>query len=316
MTARDPSAEEAYEQGQEEEEEGLDLEGIKDALGYVRRAPGRRPKLAAAVLIGVAGMGLTLAATMPRTYNVTVRLLAQRTALASLGDPNHQQQGESSTKDVAALASRRDSMIDVITETNLVERFWATRPAALRFKDAVTGLLGPPMSEQDKVRAMVGTLEKRVKIFADDTSVTISVDWSEPKVALDMASLIQKNFLDARYDTEVAMSQDGIHVLEEHAKTELEQVDQALSDYEALRTARMKVAGGAEPAQVGGPVAAVGMAAPARAPAAGASAAALGGPDPDLAKSLEDVRRQVPARSRTTGSGSSSRSASSSRRRS
>ncbi len=297
MTARDPSVEEPYEAGQEEEEEGLDLEGVKDALGYFKRAPGRRPKLAAGVLISVAAIGLTLAVTMPRTYNVTVRLLAQRTALSSLGDPNHPNQGEGSLPSaVAALAARRDSMIDVITETNLVERFWATRPAALRFKDTVMSYISQPLSEQDKVRAMVGTLEKRVKIFADEQTITISVDWSDPKVAYDMASLIQKNFLDARYDTEVAMIQDGIHGLEEHAKSELEGVDQALADYEALRAARLKVANGgpddvAAPAT--GPVAGVGLAAPAGRPAAAAIVAS--GPDPDLAKSLEDTRRQIRA---------------------
>jgi uncharacterized protein involved in exopolysaccharide biosynthesis len=296
MNARDPNLEDLHESTQEGEEEGFDLEGLKDALGYVKRAPGRHPKSAATIAIVVAALGLTVAATMPRIYNVTVRLLAQKTPLSNLGDPNHQQQDTGSMRDVAAVASRRDNMIDLINSTNLVERFYATRPASLRFKDSVFALITGPQTDAEKLRGMVGTLEKRVHIGSDESSVTISVDWNDPKIAYDMASLLQKNFLDARYDTDVAMIQDGIHVLEDHAKTELDQVDTALADYEALRAARMKMNGGGgdAPAQQAGAAqgtVAVGGGGGGSAPRPATASAA----DADLAKSLEDTRRQIRA---------------------
>jgi hypothetical protein len=299
MNARDPNPEDLHESNQEGEEEGFDLEGLKDALGYVKRAPGRHPKTAALIVIVVAALGLTVAATMPRIYNVSVRLLAQKTPLSNLGDPNHQQQDTGSMRDVAAVASRRDNMIDLINSTNLVERFYATRPASLRFKDSVFGLITGPQSDAEKLRGMVGTLEKRVHIMSDESSVTISVDWNDPKIAYDMASLLQKNFLDARYDTDVAMIQDGIHVLEDHAKTELDQVDAALSDYEALRAARMKMTGGGDvPAQQGGAAqggVAAGGGAGGGAGGAAARPVAVSTADSDLAKSLDDTRRQIRA---------------------
>jgi hypothetical protein len=297
MSPRDPGIEDVHESNQESEEEGFDLEGLKDALGYVKRAPGRHPKVATAIVVIVGALGLTVAATMPRTYNVTVRLLAQKTPLSNLGDPTHQQQDDGSIREVGAVASRRENEVDLINSTNLVERFYATRPASLRFKDSVFALITGPQSDTEKMRGMVGTYEKRVHIASDDTTVTISVDWNDPKIAFDMASLLQKNFLDARYDTEVAMVQDGIHVLEDHAKTELDQVDAALADYEALRAARQKMLNGGDSTtaqQAGAPAAGGGGGGGGGAGAARPVAAASGA-DSDLAKSLEDTRRQIRA---------------------
>jgi hypothetical protein len=192
---------------------------------------------------------------------------------------------------VAAVASRQDNMVDLIISSNLVERFYATRPASLRFKDSIFALITGPQTDAEKLRGMVGTVEKRVHISSDESAVIISVDWNDPKIAYDMASLLQKNFLDARYDTEVAMIQDGIHVLEDHAKTELDQVDSALADYEALRAARLKMlsGGGDAPAgQQGGATGGGGG-------GAARTAAAPSTVDSDLAKSLEDTRRQIRA---------------------
>src|SRR5438552_1200079 len=64
MNARDPLKEHDG-----DSEEGFDVDALKDKLGFVARAPRRRPKLAIAILLVVAGLGVTTSMTMPRVYN-------------------------------------------------------------------------------------------------------------------------------------------------------------------------------------------------------------------------------------------------------
>jgi uncharacterized protein involved in exopolysaccharide biosynthesis len=296
MTARDQNVENDHAAADEGEEEGFDLEMLKDVAGFLVRAPRRRPILAASAFVVVAAIGLTIAATMPRTYNAQVKLLAQRNlVLPALSNPTRAvpREADEPTRNVANIIMRRENMVAIINEAQLVERFYSTRSAALRIKDALVGLVSGPMTADDKMRAIVGTLEKRMQVFSDDSSVMINVDWSDPQVAYDIATLVQTHFLEARYDSEVAMIQDAIAVLEEHAKTELTQVDSALADYQKLQAEKAAAAPGAAaaPAANGFPVALQAPAAPRAAP--GTTPALT--PDPDLAKSLEAKRRQIRA---------------------
>ena len=104
---------------EEDEEEGLDLEGVKDRLGFVFRAPRRHPWLAACAFLVVSGLGVTVAITMPRVYNSTARLLEQKTAmLPALGNPNLPlREGDfGPTKDVGDVIRRRENIIELVKD--------------------------------------------------------------------------------------------------------------------------------------------------------------------------------------------------------
>jgi hypothetical protein len=139
---------------------------------------------------------------------------------------------------------------------------------------------------------MVFTLESKLDVQTDEaaSTVTISVDWASPRIAYDLVTLVQKNFLEARYDRDVAVINESIAVLEEHAKSELARVDAQLAEYQRLLAER---AASARPTFA--------LAAPAPRVIAGAprytapSTASLAIPDPDVTKSLEQTRYRIKA---------------------
>jgi len=270
---------------QEGEADGLDVEQLREILGFVLRSARRRPKLAIATFAVVAALGVTVALTMPLTYNSQVSLLAQRGSairVLSSSNPGAMDSVDNPTKNVAAMIMRRDNLVSLAKEADLVQRVKETRPRALRLKDQLVALLFGPTSAEDVESNLVRTLEKKVEVTTDDptSTVVISVDWSNPRIAYDLVTLIEKNFLGARYDSDVALINDSINVLEEHAKTELEHVDAELDAYQKLVATRtVKPA----PARVANRVYVTGS--------PGTQAVEL--PDPDLAKALEEKRVEI-----------------------
>jgi len=293
MVEQSPHA--AIGRGPEEEDEagGIDLESVREIVSFVLRAPRRRPKVAITTFGVIAALGVTIGVTMPRTYSSQVKLLAQRSAVHVLTGQNTQME-DNPTKNVAAMIMRRDNLVALAKEANLPKRFEETRSAPLRLKDRVMAQLYGALSDQDKLDIMVHTLETKLDVtVADDSTVTIKVDWANAQLAYDLVTLVQKNFLEARYDSDVAVINDSIAILEEHAKSELSHVDTELDEYQKILNARSpKTAvvsavapprvflGGPDPRPRAGP------------PETGASAPMV---DPDVTKALEEKRLQIRA---------------------
>lgn len=293
MVARDPNQQ--MEQDPEAGEgEGIDFESVKDAVGFVLRAPRRRPALAAGVFTLVAALGITIATTMPRTYSAQVKLLAQvNLVVPALSNPGRAvpREADSPTRNVADQILRRDNLIALARETNLADRYYAARSAPLRLKDWV---LGGPATEQDKLGVVVATLEKKVTVTIADNNVTIAVDWYDPQTTYDLVTSVQKNFQAARYDNDVAMITDAIGVLQEHAKTEADEVDDALAEYQKLAVAHARSAADTAAPHLPPPRAPTWQRAPRRAPApAVPKDTAATSIDPDVAAALEEKRKEI-----------------------
>jgi uncharacterized protein involved in exopolysaccharide biosynthesis len=297
MGARDPNVQQERDPATHEDgdEEGFDFELLKEKAGFVLHAVRRRPKLAAITFIVVAALGLTVSITMPRLYNAQVKLLAQvNLVVPALSNPNRAvpREAENPTKNVADQILRRDNVIALAKAANLVDRYYASRSLPLRLKDRV---LGGAMTPDDKLRILVGTLEKRLAITVQENNVIIEVDWSDPQMAYDLVTLVQKNFLEARYDDEVAMITDAIGFLQEHAKTRAQELDRALEEYQKRRDEYQKQLAESRAIPVAGPragsaptshhVHGLGPVAPSATPTV----------DPDLATALDDSRQQIRA---------------------
>jgi uncharacterized protein involved in exopolysaccharide biosynthesis len=281
---------------EEGEPEGFDVERVREFGGFVLHAARRRPMVALTTFVTVAAIGLVVAAAMPKTYVAEVKLLAQRgSAIRILSSQNQQMDAvDNPTKNVSAMIMRRDNLVALAKDTDLVSRFEATRPALLRLRDRWAAKFLGSVSDEDKLLAMVFTLEKQLEVTTtDDTTVNISVEWSNPRIAYDLVTLVQKNFLEARYDGDVAVINDSIGVLEDHAKTELANVDKELAEYQkivddrASRTAAAKAAGRAIPT-----VTPRGPATTGPRPMAASAAAAS---DPEITKELEQKRARIRA---------------------
>jgi uncharacterized protein involved in exopolysaccharide biosynthesis len=291
MVEQGPNFAAAQETGEEGESEGFDPERIREIGGFVLRATRRHPKLAICTFAVVAALGVAVGATMPRTYNAQVKMLAQRGSairMLTSANPYNLESVDNPTKNVAAMIMRRDNLVSLAREADLGSRFVATRPAALKFKDRLMAAVFGPVSPEDMQQIMAFTLERNLTVTVpDDTTVVISIDWSDPHTAFDLVTLVQRNFLEARYDNDVGLIKESIAVLEEHAKNELAHVDNELAEYQKIVAEKQAVATPAPPAPRGTTIVTV--------PRPASSAPAAPQVDPDLTKALDQKRAQIRA---------------------
>jgi hypothetical protein len=221
----------------DDEESGFDAGRFADVVGYVLRAPQRRPWRFGVLLAVSLLFAITVFALYPRTYSTEVKILAQRNlVLPALGNPNRTvpREADNPTKNVADAILQHDNLVGLIKQVDLVDRWELTRPFVLRAKDRVAAKLGPPQTEQERMRSIEGVLEKRLVVTSDDTTITISSEWNDPHMAYDIASAVEHNFIDARYDAEISVINDAIAILEQHANEEKQRFDQAQSDFESV----------------------------------------------------------------------------------
>jgi uncharacterized protein involved in exopolysaccharide biosynthesis len=265
-----------------EAEEGIDLERIREGVGFVLGAARRRLKLVVFTFVAIAGTGLTVSLTMPRWYYTEVKLLAQRSTIPDIIGSIPQMQTDP-LKNVGVSVTRRDNVLALVKEANLQKRVQETRPAALRFKDRIMGSLFGPIPETEQQRILALKLEKTIYVTNDDSNLTIGVEWSNPQITYDLVMLVEKNFLEARYDSEVKDVTDSIALLEEHAKGRLAKVDEELESYQKIVAARAATAVLASPTL---------RAVPEALPRPGAYVPLV---DPDTALALEAKRQQIRA---------------------
>ena len=275
---------------EEDDDEGLDLAQLADMAGYVLRAPKRQPKR----FFAWGAVGVVLAAAtwhyFPRTYSTEVKILAKKNlVLPALDNPNRAvpREADNPTKDVGNTIMQHDNLVGLIKEVDLLDRWESTRPPLLRAKDTLLGSVKGPQSDADRMRAMEGVLEKRLFVTSDDTTVTITVEWSDPEMAFEIAQAVQKNFIEAHYDSEVNVINDAIGILEQHANDERTTFDAARAEFEKASQASLARAGGAV-ATVTAPRHATHAAVP-----VALTLPKSAGVDPQLLAQLDDKRAQI-----------------------
>ena len=186
---------------EEEEEGGFDAGRLADVAGYVLRVPRRQKAFFATTLALSLAFAATVFILYPRTYSTEVKILAQRNlVLPALGNPNRTvpREADNPTKNVADAILQHDNLVGLIKQVDLIDRWESSRPTLLRIKDRLgTRVLGP-QSEEDQLRSIEGVLEKRLIVTNDDTTINITSEWSDPRLAYDIASAVEKNFIDAR----------------------------------------------------------------------------------------------------------------------
>lgn len=220
--------------GDDEGEDTNPIEWVRFAV----RAAGRRKKLSRATFVLVGALAVASAVLWPRTYTTESRVVVERNAIMpALADPHRSVpvDYEAPTKGAQDAILAHDNLENLIRQTNLEERWSVNRAPVLRAKDAVMGLFRPPPTEADKQRALVAMLEKALRVTVDNTSITISLDWSDPVSAYDLVTTVQKNYLDGRHNVEVSVISEAIAILEQHANEERDNVAAALTEMQRLR---------------------------------------------------------------------------------
>ncbi len=209
-----------------------------DLVGLILRAPLRRRGLAVSVL--AIGVLATVAAVLftPRVYVVTTRILAQRNlVMPSLGNPRRSVPNESDapTRAASDMILRRDNLVAMIREADLLARWERERPPLLLVGDRVTAALSDPLTGAERERALVSVLEKSLRVQTSDSTIKITVEWSDPQTAFDIVSLAQRTFLSQKSDLEISIIADTMGILTAEAERQRTAVDEAFSRVVQIR---------------------------------------------------------------------------------
>ena len=208
---------------------------LRDYLVYVAGSVRRHKVLSLLVFASVVGATVGLLAALPKTYQAEAKLLAQRNQIiAALGNPGRSMPWDSDTPTRAATETilRRDNLISLAKQTDLVQSWGRTRAPAVRLKDAVTGLLSPRATEEEQLAAVVGLLDKRLTVATGENTVTISIEWPDAQMAARLVEAAQQNFLEARHVSEISSIGEAISILEGRAALVHERVEQAADQME------------------------------------------------------------------------------------
>jgi uncharacterized protein involved in exopolysaccharide biosynthesis len=278
----------------ERDDQELSTQQLLEIAGFVLRAPRRQPLVAIVIFTLTLGFGAFIAALWPRSYSSGMRILAQHNlVLPALDNPNRMvpREADNPTKNAADTITKRDNIVALMKELDIVDRWKATRQPILHLKDQIsTALMGPRPDEEQRLD-LIGLLEKRLTVATDDSSITVSIDWPDRQMAFDIIALVQKNFLEARYDSNVSVIADAIRILDERAKPESHDVDVALEELSKLDTDRKRP----QPVPAASLSAVTTPSSPAPKPAKPADVPAATTAASDTAAELEDVRRRIRA---------------------
>lgn len=210
----------------EEGEESFDLAKLRLFATFFLRAPGRRPKTAITFALLALLVTVALVAFLPPVYACEIRVLAHRVVLPHDVGP----QAPDPTAGAGDDVMKHDNLVTLIKQLDLVARWDASRPRGARLKDSVmTSIFGAPSAE-DKTRALVGLLEKKLVISPDHASITFGVEWPNAQVAYDIVTAAYKMFLDARYESEVSGYSRRAQLLDMRAELSARDLDAAMAD--------------------------------------------------------------------------------------
>ncbi|MFZ5446251.1 MAG: hypothetical protein ACOZQL_40060 [Myxococcota bacterium] len=153
----------------------------------------------------------------------------------------------SSERELAAIPEillSREKLVVLAKRSGLVDSWTLGRPWALRLKDRLMERIRP-ISEKDRLDALVAMLERKVVVWTADSRVMIAAEWSSPEVArllvqthLDI--LLQlRNEREAKTYEEAARSLDEQHEgLSSEMTARVQRIEGALEQGEWARVDR------------------------------------------------------------------------------
>src|SRR5688572_30215075 len=145
-----------------ESEPLVDVRQLLNYGAFIGRSVRRHKLLAAATVALVIGGTVGLALLLPKTYFVQTKLFAQRNAvMAALSNPGRAVpwDADAPTRAAAETVLRRDNLISLITQTDLIKEWDRRRAPVLKLKDWVIATGSRyEMTPDDKLEMMVGLL--------------------------------------------------------------------------------------------------------------------------------------------------------------
>ena len=159
----------------------------------------------------------------PRTYNIEVTLLTQTSIIiASLTNPSRVIPYDvyAPTRAAAEMVLRRDNVISLIRQTDLLNAWDRTRPPLLRLYDRWNAKIrGREPTLDEKLDYLVEQIERKMIVSTQpgsDGLVTISLAWADPHTGYLLVERAQQAFLQARQVAETQAIAEALKVLERY----------------------------------------------------------------------------------------------------
>ena len=198
--------------GDDDDDDGPNI-AVKERVAEAARSAKRRKGLSFVVVMICGALTVLGAIFAPRNYEVEARLLVQRTQVIT-GAQTQQLSPEEMrnvAKEYEEQVMAKDNIIAIVRQKNLVSRWDDMRQPHRRLIDKINRKLGKaPPSDDEKYDALVTNIQHRLKVWVDATTVTIRLEWAEPEAARDMVDATVKNFLEARFQSEVGVIPERI----------------------------------------------------------------------------------------------------------
>jgi hypothetical protein len=200
------------------------LRQVVHYAGFAGRAIWRRKILVLTMFLLTFSMTWAATKLAPRTYDIEVKLLTQTSIIiASLTNPSRVIPYDvyAPTRAAAEMVLRRDNVISLIRQTDLINQWDRTRPPLLRLYDRWNATIRrrePTMDE--KLDDLVQQIERRMVVSAEpgsDGLVTISLSWPDPDSGYQLVERAQQAFLQARQVAETQAIAESLKVLERYA---------------------------------------------------------------------------------------------------
>jgi uncharacterized protein involved in exopolysaccharide biosynthesis len=250
--------------------------------------------LGVASLVVVASIGVAISIAIPPMYEASSKILVSQGALATaaLSNPNRQLPVVDPMRGVSDITMTRENMESIIRDIGLIDHWYATRSPLFKAKDWLWSLVVGPLPESDRMRALIGVLETRITVKAEDaTTIRIQVFWGDKEMVVKLAKAVRDKFMQARVGQETSVISAAIGVIEDELKRAGEAIEPALGAVVRAREKSKEAKLATAPADAGAPAA--GEPAAAAAPTATfvRSAPRPQVPDPAVSSKLAEIRQ-------------------------
>jgi uncharacterized protein involved in exopolysaccharide biosynthesis len=228
--------------GNREEQEGeavFDAAHGKILLGFPLRAVRRRPRVAATIFGSVVLLTVMAALFLPRSYDVRTKITAEQNILMpALNNPRRAIPNASDmpTRLATEAILRRENLIGIIKAMNLLDMWPTLQSPAGKLKSTLLSIVKRPPTKEDRINALVGLLEKNLWVTTGDGTVTIGINWVDPKTGFRIVQMAQQNFIDERHASEVSIIGESIAILESHVASARDAIQDALGDVDQTQS--------------------------------------------------------------------------------
>lgn len=194
----------------------FNAEMVKSYLAFARRSLKKNKTLGIAVAVIGVTMAILIGRYIPRTYTCSTVLMTVETAVLD-GD-----RGPRPLAGAEGLIMRHENLESLIKAINLMDKYYVRRPPLLALKDRITQGLFGPMDKKTLMAVLVGTVESRVVVELEPKqqrdTLMITVNWSDPTTAAELAEATKDGFLKIRHAAEISAFQEKMAILDSHAK--------------------------------------------------------------------------------------------------